>query len=805
MKNFYTFLVALLLTASAFLPQQASAQAPDKMSYQAVVRDNGDVLVTNQAVGMRISILQGTASGIAVYEETQTQTTNVNGLVTLEIGTGSFISGDFTTIDWSAGTYFIKTETDPTGGSSYTITGASQLLSVPYALYAKTSGSSIPGPQGPAGNDGANGIDGLDGSDGADGLDGATGPQGPAGNDGATGPQGPIGLTGATGPQGPAGLDGANGADGSDGLDGATGPQGPAGLDGSDGATGPQGPAGNDGATGPAGNDGAVGATGTQGPTGNDGATGPAGNDGATGPAGNDGAVGATGTQGPTGNDGAAGATGPQGPAGANGLDGAAGADGTNGTNGAVGATGPQGPAGNDGSDGATGQQGPTGLTGAVGAAGPQGPVGPTGPAGSLGPQGISGVDGADGVGIAQTLSFTSPNLELSDSGGSIDLTALINDADSDNRNEIQNLSQVLTEGNTAGAQLKNVTDPTDAQDAATKSYVDLLEPRIAANTAKVGYTDALVSANTDVAANTAKVGMPAGTATGEMNYWDGNDWVVVATTVNEGAALQMINGVPTWMGGTPPATAPDAPTIGTATAGDAQATVTFTAPTSDGGSAITAYTATSTPGGGTGTLTQAGSGTITVTGLTNGTAYTFTVTATNTIGTSTASANSNSVTPAALAIGDLHQGGIIFYLDANGGGLIAAPTDQSTGAAWGCYGITISGADGTAIGTGAQNTIDIEAGCTTSGTAADLCANLTLGGYSDWFLPSRDELDFMSQSIGQGNAGTSGNVGGFASGVYWSSSESSSSSAWIRYFGNGPQGASVKNNTFRVRAVRAF
>jgi hypothetical protein len=141
MKNFYTFLVALLLTASVFLPQQASAQTPEKMSYQAVVRDSGDALVTSQPVGLRVSILQGTASGIAVYVETQTQTTNVNGLVTLEIGTGSVISGDFRTINWSAGTYFIKTETDPTGGSSYTITGTSQLLSVPYALHAKTAGS----------------------------------------------------------------------------------------------------------------------------------------------------------------------------------------------------------------------------------------------------------------------------------------------------------------------------------------------------------------------------------------------------------------------------------------------------------------------------------------------------------------------------------------------------------------------------------------------------------------------------------------------------------------------------------------
>jgi len=133
MKKLYIILAALLLTAIVFLPQQASAQTPEKMSYQAVVRNSSDLLISNQAVGMQISILQTTATGTAVYVETQVSTTNANGLVTLEIGAGSVVSGDFTTIDWSADSYFIKTETDPAGGTTYTITGTSQLLSVPYA------------------------------------------------------------------------------------------------------------------------------------------------------------------------------------------------------------------------------------------------------------------------------------------------------------------------------------------------------------------------------------------------------------------------------------------------------------------------------------------------------------------------------------------------------------------------------------------------------------------------------------------------------------------------------------------------
>ncbi len=117
------------------------AQAPDKMSYQAVVRDASDVLITNTTVGMQISILEGSPTGTEVYVETHTPTTNDNGLVSLEIGGGTIILGDFTTIDWSLGLYFLKTETDPTGGTSYAIEGTSQLLSVPYAFYANNTGA----------------------------------------------------------------------------------------------------------------------------------------------------------------------------------------------------------------------------------------------------------------------------------------------------------------------------------------------------------------------------------------------------------------------------------------------------------------------------------------------------------------------------------------------------------------------------------------------------------------------------------------------------------------------------------------
>ena len=164
MKKLITVFACILFAASVF------AQAPDKMSYQAVIRNSSDDLVSNQKVGVRISILQGTANGTAVYVELHSPTTNTNGLISMEIGDGNAVSGVFKNIDWSKGPYFIKTETDPSGGVSYSVTGTSQLLSVPYALYAETSGSSLPGPQGEQGLPGEPGEPGAAGLDGEDGL-----------------------------------------------------------------------------------------------------------------------------------------------------------------------------------------------------------------------------------------------------------------------------------------------------------------------------------------------------------------------------------------------------------------------------------------------------------------------------------------------------------------------------------------------------------------------------------------------------------------------------------------------------------
>ncbi|MDY3530304.1 hypothetical protein PG593_11040 [Riemerella anatipestifer] len=135
-KKLFTF-VLLLLLSNLF------AQSPSKLSYQGVVRNSSGILVTNSPIGIRISLKQGSTAGNIVYSEIHTETTNENGLFTLEIGEGNVVDGKFSSIDWARGPFYITTEIDLMGGNNYTISNTSQMMSVPYALYAEKSGVSI--------------------------------------------------------------------------------------------------------------------------------------------------------------------------------------------------------------------------------------------------------------------------------------------------------------------------------------------------------------------------------------------------------------------------------------------------------------------------------------------------------------------------------------------------------------------------------------------------------------------------------------------------------------------------------------
>ena len=277
------------------------AQAPQTMNYQAVVRNaQGSAVANSTPVSIRFTIHDQTTSGTIVFRETQSTTTNQFGLINVQIGS---VAANLGTVNWSNGAKYLQVETEINNAGSYTDMGTTQLISVPYALYAANS---APGPQGPTGSQGPTGAAGQQGSTGPAGSTGNAGPTG-AGGQGPTGATGNAGVTGPTG----AGATGPSGINGTAGATGATGLQGPTGVTGA-GVQGAMGPTGNDGSAG------LTGATGQQGPTGA-GVTGATGLQGPTGVTGT-GIQGSTGATGPSGNDGVAGLTGPTGAAGTGGL-----------------------------------------------------------------------------------------------------------------------------------------------------------------------------------------------------------------------------------------------------------------------------------------------------------------------------------------------------------------------------------------------------------------------------------------------------------------------------------------------------
>lgn len=138
MKKNFTRIIAVLFLI--FISGACYAQAPQSFSYQAVARDNAGNIIANQSISIRFTIHDGTSSGTVVYQETQSTTTNSLGLCNLSVGQGTVVSGVFSNIDWGGGAKFLEVEIDPTGGSSYVVMGVTQMLSVPYALYAANAG-----------------------------------------------------------------------------------------------------------------------------------------------------------------------------------------------------------------------------------------------------------------------------------------------------------------------------------------------------------------------------------------------------------------------------------------------------------------------------------------------------------------------------------------------------------------------------------------------------------------------------------------------------------------------------------------
>ena len=300
----------------------------------------------------------------------------------------------------------------------------------------------------------------------------------------------------------------------------------------------------------------------------------------------------------------------------------------------------------------------------------------------------------------------------------------------------------------------------------------------------------------------------------GTFMFYDGSEWGTLSFSI----------------------TKPGIPGNVVATAGNGEATISFTAPSNNGGSIITSYTATSDPEGITGTLSQAESGTITVSNLINGTEYTFTVKANNDIGSSLASEKSNAIIPSNVnnEVGDYFQGGVVFYRFKEGDpgyiageihGLIAA-LENLEPVPW-AYSPNepfdvIQGATDTTIGSGSSNTDAIiaqqESTVTQPYYAANLAKTYTYGGYSDWYLPSKDELYLMYLNLeainntAVANGGDPFGVELFVDDLYWSSSNpdynndiNNIDKAWIVQFGTAEISLSPKNNDLYVRPVRTF
>lgn len=304
-----------------------------------------------------------------------------------------------------------------------------------------------------------------------------------------------------------------------------------------------------------------------------------------------------------------------------------------------------------------------------------------------------------------------------------------------------------------------------------------------------------------------ASNGLPSGNSPGDLLYWNGTKWVTVPAGAN-GSTLTLCNGVPTWGGcGGVVIGSPTVSTINVSGVSATSATF-YGEVTSDGGAAVTSrgfcYSTSPNPTVSNGTVTVgSGTGTFnsTISILSASTTYYVRAFAVNSNGTSYGTQISfNTSAPAATyTLGQSFGGGLIFYIDSSKQhGLIAANNDQSGGAVWWNGSYLTTNATGTGVGTGLNNTLNILSIQSTGSYAAYYCSQ-PMNGYSDWFMPSRDELQLMYTNL------HAKGLGGFTGAFYYSSSEYDVYQAYTLDFKYNSMFPYYKNNSARVRAVRKF
>ena len=844
MKHYIILIFSTFLISTSVLAQSP----PQSFTYQTVIRDNAYNIMANQDITLRISIIEDSPNGTIVYQEKAPVTTSPIGLVNLNIGEGNNPSGDFESIDWANHVFFLEIAADFDNNNNFVVFGTTQLRSVPYALYALNAGNANQGPEGPQGETGPQGEQGLQGPIGETGPQGEQGIQGPTGD---TGPQGEQGL------QGPIGETGLQGEQGIQGPTGETGPQGEQGIQGPIGETGLQGEQGIPGINGLNGEDGngivnttdngngtftfeysdgtfftTSDLTGQQGIAGNDGAPGQDGADGLNAVVDSSyidslvqSYISNTGT-----NIG-------------NGCDFKF-PEGINGTSITfefdvnISYTVPNNKrlyvlskststvlainsfrmdmignlplilnpgdilsefGNNSGSFHGLlidVQSNVEAFSTSMGSTGSYNvPFGKkfvvTGWYSSE-PY-INGIE----VAISQLPLVLSAGDVLSSVPNDNHFNGYLVDEDYFDNCGVENLSSTQIVNTSIDSLFQLFTTLDSTINVLTSLFVYGCTDMAACNynaeaTEDDGSCDyAEEGLDCDGNCSGVPVVYTSGSYASENSFTitdcDGNMLAEMTSgtigfnscvELGDDYILSLVDSYgDSWNGGS-------------LSIGGVDYTVTFD---DNGGDYLDVVV-----------------GDCGVFGCTDELAPNYNPDADNDDGSCEFSNQLE------LSIGDTYQGGIIFnileegdlgYIEGEVHGLIAAPLDQSNGTTWGCYGTIIDGADGLYIGMGNQNTIDIYNGqCLNGGEAAEICTNLSLNGYYDWFLPSNDELFKMWLNIGQGNALGLGNIGGFSNVEYWSSTEFDDINSWTLIFTNGNQATNEKNsNSSYVRAIRAF